>query len=148
MTKVVLVLGILVVLVLAIRAANRPTPNPEATKLLQEVDALAKASDCTIQKITVQVTEARIVDECHTRACPVVRGAAILHNGCIHDVGVEVRVIGLDSTGTPIAVRKMWPASTTNIPPGSYPFSLDSTLDADARIKTVRVEPVSLTRWK
>lgn len=107
----------------------------------------AARTKCSTGNISIKSMEAGFVDKCQTRSCPAFRGAAVLTNSCSEPVGVQLKIIGLDSKGTTIAVNDFWPASVINIPPGDYAFSLDTKLDYDPRLKRFRLEVISVENW-
>ena len=76
------------------------------------------------------------------------KGVAVLTNKCKEPVGVQVKIIGLDAKGNPVAARELWPASVSNIAPGDYTFSLDQWLDYDADIKRLSLQPVRVQQWR
>jgi hypothetical protein len=102
---------------------------------------------CTPQKIIIKSMRARFVDPCGTRSCTQMKGVAVLTNTCNEPIGVQVKIVGLDKSGAPVASRDLWPASVSNIPPGDYTFSLDHYLDYDPAMKTFTLEPIRVTRW-
>lgn len=107
----------------------------------------AAAKACTTRDIRIKSMEARFVDECRRKSCPSMRGVAVLTNGCNRAVGVQVKIVGYDGKGQPVATRDLWPASTSNIPPGDYTFSLDHYLEYDARIRRFTLEPIRAQAW-
>lgn len=72
------------------------------------------------------------------------KGVAVLTNSCAEPVGVQVKIIGYDNAGSPVATRDLWPASVRNIPPGYYTFSLDQYLDYDPSIESIALEPIAV----
>jgi hypothetical protein len=75
------------------------------------------------------------------------KGIAVLKNKCTVPIGVQIKITGLDAAGQPVATRELWPASTRNIPPGEYDFSLDQWLDYDPAIRSFRLTPVRVRQW-
>jgi hypothetical protein len=108
----------------------------------------APALSCQRSDITIKRLDARIVDECKRTPCPQLRGVAVLTNGCSEAIGVQLKIVGLDASGAPIATKDFWPASVSNIPPGDFTFSLDYALDADPRLRRFTLEPVRVERWR
>jgi hypothetical protein len=53
-----------------------------------------------------------------------------------------------DRTRAPVAARELWPASTRNIPPGAYTFSLDQWFDYDPEMKTFDLIPIEVREWR
>lgn len=105
-------------------------------------DAACKPADIVIksQKIT-------FVDECRQSPCVYMKGAAVLTNKCAEAVGVEIKITAYDKAGVAIAVRELWPASTSNIEPGDYAFSVDQWLDYSPAIHKISLAPVRVRRW-
>jgi hypothetical protein len=70
----------------------------------------------------------------------------VVTNHCTVAVGVQLKWTAFNSDGTVAFSEDFWPASTTNIPPGTdYPFEM---MDAAPRGKwTYKVEPIALNRW-
>lgn len=108
----------------------------------------AEPPSCTLSSITIKSMRASFVDECQRKSCPSLRGVAVMTNGCPEAIGVQVKIVGLDSLGAPVSVRDPWPANVSNIPPGDYTFSLDHLLDYDSRIKSFTLQPIALRRWR
>ena len=79
---------------------------------------------------------------------PAMRGVAVLANKCDEPIGVQVKIVGLDGAGNPVAASEFWPASVSNIPPGDYTFSLDSHLDYDSRMRSFTLEPIRVEKWR
>lgn len=102
---------------------------------------------CTIDKINMKSIKARFSNKCTASRCMYMEGVAVLNNGCSEPVGVQVKIIGYDKNGNPVASRDLWPASVNNIPPGDYTFSLDLYLEYDPAMKNFSVEPISVKRW-
>lgn len=74
------------------------------------------------------------------------RGAGTLHNNCANGIGVQVKLTGYDGSGTPVTTTDFFPAPA-NIPPGSYPFSLDYQLQYDPSIASFEIRPITLMDW-
>lgn len=104
-------------------------------------------AECKIADFNVRITKVQWVDECRTRSCPFLKGAAVLTSNCAEPAGVQVRIVGLNSRKEPIAVRELWPFSTRNVAQGSHPFSLDTWLEHDPDVKAFSLEVVSVRRW-
>jgi len=103
---------------------------------------------CSISKIQIKSIKAGFVDRCSRSPCYAMQGVAVLTNGCPDATGVELKIVALDSAGAPVAAKDFWPASINNIPPGDYTFSLDHTLQHDARMKSFTLEPIRVKRWQ
>jgi len=108
-----------------------------------EAEAACKVSDVAIKSV-----RARFVNQCRGSPCYYLKGVAVLTNRCAEAVGVEVKIIGYDKASAAVAVRELWPASTRNIPPGDYTFSIDQWLDYDPEIKRFELTPVAVRRWR
>lgn len=104
------------------------------------------AAECKIADVSVRITKAQWVNPCTTRACYSLKGAAVLKHACPEPVGIQVRMIGMDKTGSPIAVREMWPFSTRAIAPGTHAFPLDSWLDYNEDVTTFDLHVVQVER--
>lgn len=76
------------------------------------------------------------------------QGVSVLENRCTEAIGVQLKIIGLDKTGNPVASKDFWPASANNIAPGNYTFSLDYWLDYDPSIKKVEIIPIEVKPWR
>lgn len=103
---------------------------------------------CSVDAINIKSVKFGFVDECRRSACPVMRGVAIITNGCAEAVGVEIKITGLDASGAPVSTRELWPASVRNIPPGDYTISLDQYLPYDGRIKSITLAPIRVKQWQ
>ena len=104
-------------------------------------------SACKSSDIEITSVRTRFVDDCRRTPCYVLRGAATLNNKCAEAVGVQVQIVGLDSSGAPVAANEMWPASVQNIAPGAYTFSLDTWLQYDPAIVRFELKVQSVRRW-
>jgi hypothetical protein len=101
----------------------------------------AAAPTCTTANVLIQSVEWRVERN-------NIRGVGQLLHNCPRAVGVELQIIGLTSTQSPVATSRFWPASTQNIPSGErYVFSLDYELDADPRIEVIQIVPASIHEW-
>ncbi len=134
--------------------ANRDR-TPTATALPNNAEALTAAMDakrdqrlCSAAGISIKSIKASFEDTCRTRSCPRMKGVAVLTNSCPTPLGVQVKIVGHDAAGNPVAARELWPASVKNIPPGDYTFSLDGYLDYDPAIKGFSVEAVDTRVWR
>lgn len=105
-------------------------------------------SACSAKDIEIKSFKARFVDECRRRACPHMKGVAVLVNHCASATGVQVKIIGYDKNKQPVAARELWPASIRNIAPGPYTFSLDTWLDYDPDIRTFTLSVAGVTHWQ
>lgn len=128
-----------VILIVAILAVRQPTEITTA--------ASTPRPACDVSRIEIKSVSARFVDECRTRSCIYLKGVAVLTNRCDVPVGVEVKITGLDASGSPMATRELWPASTRNIPPGDYTFSIDQWLDHQPGMKSVLLQPIDVRQW-
>ncbi len=70
----------------------------------------------------------------------------MLRHACHEPVRIQVRIVGMDKTGAPIAVRELWPFSMREITAGTHPFSLDSWLDYDEEVTTFDLQVVQVER--
>lgn len=104
-------------------------------------------AECQLSDITIKSMKPKFVDKCRASPCIYMTGAAVLTNNCAEPIGVEVKIIGYDKDGVPVATNDMWPASISNIPPGDYTFSLDTWLDYDPEIKQFELAPIRVKRW-
>lgn len=103
---------------------------------------------CRLSDITIKSMKAGFVDECRRSPCIYMKGVAVLTNRCSEPVGVQLKITAYDRAGAPVATRELWPASTRNIPPGDYTFSLDQWLDYDPEIKTFDLVPIEVRQWR
>jgi hypothetical protein len=122
--------------------ASAPAQSPAPAAMLQPVPA------CSVDKIEIISMNGGYVDNCRSRPCPSFKGAAVLANRCSIPVGVQVKIVGKDAAGQVLAVREGWPASVRNIPPGEYPFSLDTWLDFDPRVQTFSLTVTEVKVWR
>ena len=113
--------------------------------LLPAPPALA---ECSVADITMKSTKAKFVDECRRSPCVTLKGVGVLTNKCSEPIGVQLKITAYDKAGAPVSTRELWPASTRNIPPGDYTFSLDQWIEYDPEIKTFDVIPVSVEKWR
>lgn len=141
---VAIVLGLSVVYLIAQMSSKILIPDNLSWR--SETSA-ATARGCTAKLITIKSLNVSFVDACRTRSCPSMKGVAVLNNGCDEAVGVQVKMVALDSSGAPVAASDLWPASVSNIPPGDYTFSVDHYIEYDERIKSFTLAPISITRW-
>lgn len=102
---------------------------------------------CTTDEITIKSMRAKWVDSCRTRNCIYLKGVAVLSNNCPSATGVQVKIVGYDKQGNPVATRDLWPASINNIPPGDFTFTLDGFLDYDKSITNFKLEPIAVKTW-
>jgi hypothetical protein len=116
--------------------------------LLCAVLPLTAWAECSPKDISVRITKARWVDECKTRSCVYLKGAAVMHQGCRQPVAVKVRIVGHAEDGTPVAADELWPFSTRNVEPGVHPFGIDQWLDYDEEIRTFSLEAVEVTVYE
>ncbi|HWQ37303.1 MAG TPA: hypothetical protein VNM24_01640 [Burkholderiales bacterium] len=117
---------------------------PLCAVLLAAGSALA---ECRVSDFEIRITKAQWVDECRRRSCPIMKGAAVLTNKCAVAASPQVRIVGLNKAGDPIAVHEAWPFGASNIAPGAHPFSLDQWLDYDPEIARFQAEVVRITTW-
>ena len=103
---------------------------------------------CTPSDIEIKSVRVSFADACRTSSCLYMKGDAVLNNRCPVPVGVQIKITAYDNSGSAIATRDLWPASTDNIPPGDYTFSLDSWLDYDPVMASVEVSPISVRQWR
>ena len=103
---------------------------------------------CSLADITIKSMKVRFVDACTRSPCIYMKGVAVLTNHCSEPVGVQLKMTGYYNTGAPLATRDLWPASTRNISPGDYTFSLDQWLDYDPGIKKFDLTPIEIRRWR
>lgn len=103
---------------------------------------------CDVSHIALKDVDGGFVDECSTRACPSFKGTGTLTNGCTTPIGVRLKITAFDAQGRAIQTRELWPASTRNIAPGDYAFSMDTWLEPDDRIERFAVEPAEVKAWR
>jgi len=103
---------------------------------------------CTLSDITIKSMRVKFVDKCRSSPCIYMKGVAVLTNRCEEPVGVQLKITGYDQTGAPVATSDLWPASTRNIPPGDYTFSLDQWLDYDPEMKKFDLVPIEVKQWR
>lgn len=121
-------------------------------RLLAVVAPLALLSgvvraECTVADVSVQLTRAKWVDACRRTPCPTFKGAAVITHRCPSPIGVQVRLVGYDRSGAPIAVSEQWPWSIDNRAAGAHPISLDQALQYDPEIERFGVDVLSVKRW-
>lgn len=111
--------------------------------------ATAAAADdpCPLSSIAVTGIRVQWADPCRGGACTHMKGAGTLVNSCPIAIGVQLKVVGYDGNGIPVASKAAWPASVKNIPPGDYVFSLDHWLDYDPAIERFGVSVESTRVW-
>lgn len=113
--------------------------------MLSSFQALA---ECALSDITIKSLQPQFVDECRGSPCIYLKGVGVLTNRCAEPTGVQLKITAYDKSGAPVATRELWPASTRNIPPGDYTFSIDQWLDYQPSMESVDVEPVRVKQWK
>jgi hypothetical protein len=106
------------------------------------------ARPCSLGDITVTSVKAGFVDACSNTPCYSLKGVATLTNRCKDAIGVQLQITALDKKGAPVATSEFWPASTRNIAPGSFTFSLDHALDYSPGVASFRLTPVAIERWR
>ncbi|MHC5194991.1 hypothetical protein ACYSUW_14650 [Pseudomonas frederiksbergensis] len=111
--------------------------------------SLASVSNaaCSLSDIRLTSVKAKFVNRCSTDACFYLQGAGMLENSCAESVGVQLKIIGYDKAGAPVAVNDFWPSSVQNIPPGSYSFSLDQHLKYDPAISKIELKTIRIEKW-
>jgi hypothetical protein len=113
-----------------------------------ELTAVSNENSCTVDKIEIKEVTWKVVDECRTRSCAIVTGAATLINHCAIPIGVQVKATARDSGGNLVTVKDhWWPASVKNIPPGDFSFSLQGMLDYDPAIKSIELSVSEVKQW-
>lgn len=121
-------------------------------KIMVAVALMAFASvsnaACSLSDIKLTSIKAKFVNKCSTDSCFYLQGAAMLENSCAEPVGVQLKIIGYDKAGAPVAVNDFWPESTRNIPPGSYSFSLDQHLQYDPAISKIEIKSIRVEQWQ
>jgi hypothetical protein len=140
---VVILIGMLVAYLLVFSANRNASGRAEVAR-----STVAAAPSCDVSRIAVKDIDGGFVDECSARnPCPSFKGTATITNTCPTPVGVQVKITAYDAAGAAIATRELWPASTRNIPPGDYPFTMDTWLDYDERVVRFGVEPIEVRSW-
>lgn len=111
-------------------------------------DAARIPRGCTVADIVTKSVRAEFLDLCSSATCYYLRGVATLTNNCRKPTGVQVKIAALDESGATLFMLETWPASTRNIPPGDYEFSLDSYFKYDGRIHRLAVTPIAVREWQ
>lgn len=106
------------------------------------------SASCSVADIEIKSVKVRFVDECRASPCIYMKGVAVLNNRCSVPVGVQVKITAYDKSGSPMATRDLWPASTGNIAPGDYTFSIDQWLDHEPGMASVDLAPISVKQWQ
>lgn len=103
---------------------------------------------CSPADIEIKSLKVNFVDECRASPCIYMKGVAVLNNRCSIPVGVQIKITAYDKSGSPMATRDLWPASTNNIPPGDYTYSIDQWLDHEPGMASVDLTPISVKQWR
>ena len=143
---ILMVIAVGALLVLAIDTYNTRERWRVAAPMPAPAAAAPVVQGCPRSAIRIKSMQARVVDECKRTPCPAMRGVAVLTNTCADPVAVQLKIVGLDRSGQPVATRDFWPASTSDIPPGDYTLSLDHALDPDPRLHSYTLEPIRVER--
>lgn len=104
-------------------------------------------ADCSLSDIQITSLKAQFVNKCTSTECWYMKGVATLQNNCAEAVGVQIQIVGSDESGSPIASDELWPASTRNIPPGRFVFSVDQYLEYDPSITKFELTAISVQHW-
>jgi hypothetical protein len=103
---------------------------------------------CSLSDIKISSMNAKFINKCSSSECFYMHGVAVLENSCAEPIGVQVQIIAYDKSGSPVATSEAWPASTRNIPPGRYTFSLDHYLDYEPSITHFDLKPIEVNQWR
>lgn len=122
---------------------SAPDSRQSPTKQLTSSSASCSPADIQIKSVKV-----KFVDECRASPCIYMKGVAVLNNRCSVPVGVQIKITAYDKSGSPMATSDLWPASTDNIPPGDYTFSIDHWLDHEPGMVSVDLAPISVKQWR
>jgi hypothetical protein len=101
---------------------------------------IAAQAHCELADIDVKITKAVWHNRCSKKMCVELRGAAMLTSRCDESAAVQIRLVGHDASGAPVAVRELWPYSVSDVPPGDYSFPIDLWLKYDPGIKGFDIE--------
>jgi hypothetical protein len=97
------------------------------------------SSSCAVTDFSLSRTQAHVEYD-------YAKLTGIVTNNCKYAAGVQLKWTAFNSDGTVAFSEDFWPASTTNIPPGTdYPFEM---MDTAPRGKwTYEVDPIALKVW-
>lgn len=68
-------------------------------------------------------------------------------NQCQTPIGVMLQIYSYDKEKKPLQVYEWWPASTRNIPPGDYVFSLKHTLIYNENATGIHIKVIDTKQW-
>lgn len=114
--------------------------------LLATVCIATAHAECTVADVTAKLTRARWVDGCTRSPCPALNGAAVVTHQCRVPIGVQLRLVGYDRDGTPVAVTENWPWSVDSRPAGVHPISIDHWLKFDPDIERFGLSVVGISQ--
>ncbi len=144
---VFLIIPLGIAIFLAVYDSRTKESPPAATEIATQPRG-QPATSCSLSDISIKSMKVRFVDECRASPCIYLKGVAVLTNACSVPIGVQIKIIGYDKSGSPMATRELWPASTSNISPGDYTFSLDQWLDYQPGMESVELIPVRVRQWR
>lgn len=98
----------------------------------------------------IQVTAMRVgyVNPCGSSPCHHMKGVVTMRNRCTSAVGVQFKLTAYNKAGEAIATTDFWPASTKNIAPGEYVFSLDHIMDYEPSAARFVITPLAVRVWR
>ena len=106
--------------------------------------SFAVHAGCETADMDVRITKSVWHNRCSKQNCAELKGSAVLTSTCKEVAGVQVRLSGLDASGSPIAQRDSWPYALSEVQEGEYSFSLDKWLKHDPEIRGFRIEVIQV----
>ena len=99
---------------------------------------------CELADIDVNISKSIWHNRCSKKNCAELNGTAVLTSRCDGLIGAQVRLIGHDAEGAPIATRDMWPYAISKVSAGEHAFSIDRWLEYNPKIKGFKIEALAV----
>jgi hypothetical protein len=126
-------------------AVSRSVDTPSATVS----PSPQKKMTCTAADFEIIGFTPRVVDDCTTRSCPVLKLTGKLKNNCSIASGAQIKITALDAKGNVVDTYEGWPASIRNIQPGeAYAFNSGPGMDYRHTMKSFRAEVIEARTWR
>lgn len=103
---------------------------------------------CNTNQINISEFNPYVEFACPNASCPVLKITGEISNHCEKPVGVLVRIVVRDSTGTILEIKEGWPANIQNIlPKSSYPFNVGGFFQYDEKMSDFTISVVEVRQW-
>lgn len=103
---------------------------------------------CSLSDIKIMSMKAKFIKRFSSPDLFYMQGVAVLENRCDLAVGVQLQITGYEKSGSPVVTNEFWPASIRNIPPGSYTFSLNQSLQYEPSITHFDIKIIDVKKWR